>query len=246
MNKRLSRLLFSFLLLLITSFSQAKTIKILVFSKTNGFRHKSIPAAKEALILMAKQHNWTLTFTEDSLTFNDYKSLKQYKAVIFLMTTGKVFGTQQEEVFQKYIEKGGGLITLHTGTDCEMNWEWYMNTVGGKFKNHPKQQQAKFIIEDSIHPATKLLPKEWFHFDEIYNFASPINPITHTLISVDESSYSGGTMGNIHPIAWTNNCKKGRIFQTAFGHADDSYTDKNMLEHITGGINWVLGFKYSY
>jgi len=243
MKKRLLQLLLSLLLLLITSFSQAKTIKILVFSKTNGFHHKSIPAAKEALILMAKQHNWTLTFTEDSLAFNDYKSMKQYKAVIFLMTTGKVFGIQQEEVFQKYIEKGGGLITLHTGTDCEMNWEWYMNTVGGKFKNHPKQQLAKFIIEDSTHPATKQLPKEWLHFDEIYNFGSPVVSSAHILICVDESTYTGGTMGALHPIVWYNYCKKGRIFQTALGHADDCYVDNNVLQHISGGINWVLGLK---
>jgi len=243
MNKKLLQLFFTLLLLVITSLSQAKTIKLLVFSKTNAFRHKSIPAAKDALILMAKQQNWTLTFTEDSLSFNDYKTLKQYKAVIFLMTTGKVFGTQEEEVFQKYIENGGGLITLHTGTDCEMKWDWYMNTIGGKFKNHPKQQQAKFIIEDSVHPATKLLPREWLHFDEIYNFVSPIVSAAHILISVDETSYTGGTMGSNHPIAWYNWSKKGRIFQTALGHTDDCYVDKDMLEHVLGGINWVLGFK---
>ncbi len=244
MNNRLLLFFFSLLLLFVTSFVQAKSIKILVFSKTNGFRHKSIPAAKEALIKMANQQSWVLTFTEDSLAFNEYKSLKQYKAVVFLMTTGKVLGTKQEEIFQKYIEKGGGLITLHTGTDCEMNWDWYMNTIGGKFKNHPKQQQAKFLVEDSTHPSTKSLPRTWMHFDEIYNFVSPVITSAHILISVDETSYSGGTMGNNHPIAWYDYSKKGRVFQTALGHTDNCYVDKDMLAHVIGGINWAMGIKH--
>ena len=192
------------LLLLLTLFTsiEAKSIKLLVYSKTNGYRHKSIPAAKEALTMLAKDNNWEITFTEDSLSFNDYKSLKRYNAIVFVMTTGKIFDSIQEQSFEKYLEKGGGLLTLHTGTDCEQHWDWYMKTIGAQFKGHPKQQQARFVVVDSTHPATKLLPKEWIALDELYNFAAPVSVDEHSLVEVDETSYTGGTMNGKHPLVW--------------------------------------------
>ena len=238
--KRVLICAFVVIILCFSTSIEAKPIKILVYSKTNGFRHKTIPAASTALTALAKENNWTITFTEDSLLFSKYNALKHYKAIIFLYATGKIFGTEEENAFSKYIEKGGALVTIHTGSDCEQNWDWYMNLIGAKFKNHPKQQQARFVVKDSTHLSTKLLPKEWLHFDEIYNFASPVSADGHLLLSVDESSYTGGTMGAAHPIVWYRNFKKGKVFQTALGHTDACYTDKDFLHHLVGGIKWAL------
>ena len=228
------------LMLSFSLLSEAKPIKILVYSKTNGFRHKTIPTAITALTTIAKDNNWQLTFTEDSLLFSKYKQLKHYRAVLFLYTTGKVLGNEEESAFKKYIEKGGALVTIHTGTDCEQNWDWYMNVIGAKFKSHPKQQQAKFIVQDTTHLSTNKLPKEWLHFDEIYNYAAPVLSDVHVLLTVDESSYTGGTMGALHPIAWYKNINKGCVFQTALGHTDACYTDKNFINHLVGGIKWAI------
>ena len=219
---------------------EAKPIKILVYSKTNGFRHKTIPTAIAALKTLAMDNDWQLTFTEDSLMFSKYKLLKKYKAILFLYTTGKVLGNEEEIAFKKYIDNGGAWITIHTGTDCEQNWDWYVTTIGAKFKNHPKQQQAKFLIQESQHPSTTKLPKEWLHFDEIYNYDAPVSADVHILITVDESSYTGGTMGTLHPIAWYKNVNKGRVFQTALGHTDACYSDKDFINHLVGGIKWAL------
>ena len=221
-------------------FSEAKPIKILVYSKTNGFRHKTIPTAITTLTTIAKDNNWQLTFTEDSLLFSKYKQLKHYRAVLFLYTTGKVLGNKEESAFKKYIEKGGVLVTIHTGTDCEQNWDWYMNAIGAKFKSHPKQQQAKFIVQDSTNLSTNKLPKEWLHFDEIYNYSAPVLSDVHVLLTVDESSYTGGTMGIVHPIAWYKKINKGRVFQTALGHTDACYADKDFISHLVGAIKWAL------
>ena len=62
----------------------------------------------------------------------------------------------------------------------------------------------------------------------------------HILITVDESSYTGGTMGTLHPIAWYKNVNKGRVFQTALGHTDACYSDKDFINHLVGGIKWAL------
>lgn len=216
--------------------------RLLVISKTNGFRHKAIPAATLALQKLGEDNHWAIDFTEDSTRLGSYKILKRYDAVIFLFATGKILGAEGEEALKKYLEKGGGLATVHTGTDVEKNWDWYMQTIGAKFKGHPKQQSAVFNIEDPLHPATNLLPKQWTHFDELYNFAGPVSKDVHVLLSVDEASYQGGTMDNHHPMAWTSMVgKKGRIFQTALGHTEACYSDSLFLGHLKGGIEWAGG-----
>ncbi|MBC7721163.1 MAG: ThuA domain-containing protein [Pedobacter sp.] len=229
-----------FLIIFLISISQlqAQKIKLLAFSKTNGYRHGAIGAAKIALTLMAAQNNWEINFTEDSLQFSSYKALRKYNAVIFMFVTGKVFDTQQEAAMQKYVEKGGGFLTLHTGTDAEYDWPWYNYAVGAKFKSHPKQQIAKFLVLDTVHPSTKMLPKIWTRFDELYNFREPIAANIHVLMELDETSYTGGTMGK-HPIAWYQTVKKGRVLQTALGHTDASYKEDLFLQHLKGAIKWV-------
>jgi uncharacterized protein len=229
---------FMLLLNLASGQLNAQTIKLLAISKTGGFRHGAIPAAKAALTLMAQQQNWNITFTEDSLQFSDYKTLKQYDAIIFVMTTGNIFSEKEQIAVQKFVEKGGGLLTIHTGTDTEYDWPWYNAAIGAKFKNHPHQQQAKFLVKDATHPASKMLPKEWIRFDELYNFNESIPDNIHVLIELDETSYTGGTMGK-HPMAWYQHVKKGRVFQTALGHTDASYKEDLFLQHLQGAIEWV-------
>lgn len=219
---------------------EAKPIKLLVMTKTTGYRHQSIAAAKQALQLMAKQNHWQIVFTEDSTQFNSYKNLKHYNAIIFAGTTGSLFDSIQKASFKKYIQKGGGFVGIHTTTDTEMDWPWYMQMIGAKFKSHPKQQQASFRVVDTTHPSTKMLPSTWSRFDELYNFTDTLNKNIHVLIDLDESTYQGGTMGAHHPIAWYQYFEGGRIFQTALGHTNESYQEELFLQHITGGILWAI------
>ena len=154
-------------------------------------------------------------------------------------TTGNILGTKQQVAFKKYIHKGGGFVSIHTGSDTEKGWLWYMKMIGAKFKSHPEQQQAKFIISDNTHPATKMLPPEWIRFDELYNFTDTPDPKIKVLITPDESSYKGGTMGQHHPIAWYQYFEGGRIFHTAPGHTDESFKEEKMLLHLEGAIVWA-------
>ncbi|MES2775448.1 MAG: ThuA domain-containing protein [Bacteroidota bacterium] len=234
-----------FLLLLLSGYQylQAKPAKLLVMYKTNGFVHKTIPAAKAALTLLASQNGWEMEFTNDSLAFSSFNKLKQYQAIIFMHTTGDILGVEQQEAVEKYMHKGGGFVTIHTGTDTEKDWPWYMKMVGAKFKNHPAQQEAKFVIPDRTHPSTKMLPEVWTRFDELYNFADSLDPKIIVLIELDESSYKGGTMGAHHPIAWCQYFEGGRVFQTALGHTDESFKEEKFLQHLTGGIRWAAGLE---
>ena len=212
-------------------------IRVLIFSKTNGFRHSSIPVGIAAIKKLGAENGFDVDATEDSTMFNT-NNLKKYAAVIFLSTTGKVLGTPEEKALQDYIHNGGGFMGIHAATDCEYKWQWYGDLVGGYFKSHPKQQMAKFMVVDKNHPATKDLPDVWERFDELYNFKY-LNPNLKVLIKIDEHSYTGGENGDNHPMAWYHEFEGGRAFYTELGHTEESYSEPLYLKHILGGIRWV-------
>lgn len=215
--------------------------QVLVFTKTNGFRHSSIEKGVATLVRLGAAHNFEVTQTEDSLQFNT-ANLKKYQLVIFLNTTMDVLGDAEEAAFEGYIRGGGSFMGIHAAADTEYEWPWYGKLVGAYFISHPKQQDAVIEVVDHNHPATEHLASTWTHFDEWYNFKD-INPNVHVLMKLDESSYEGGKNGNDHPIAWYHEYDGGRAFYTGLGHTEDSYDDQNFRQHLVGGIEYCLGRK---
>jgi len=214
--------------------------RILVFSKTMGFHHASIPKGIDAIIKLGKENGFDVDTTTNSDYFNN-DSLKKYSAVIFLNTTGHVLNYIQRAAFERYIQAGGGFVGVHSATDTEYDWGWYGRLVGAYFNGHPNPQEAKFIIKDKDFPATKFFKDTiWTRTDELYNFKK-INPDIHVLITIDESSYKGGTNGAFHPMSWYHNYDGGRAFYTEMGHTDESYSEPLYLKHLLGGIEYAIG-----
>jgi len=234
------KLLICIVLCLLTSSVVAKQ-KVLVFSKTKGFHHASIPAGIAAIFKLGSENNFAVDTTTNSEKFT-YYNLKQYASVIFLNTTGDVLNDDQQAEFQKYIRAGGGFVGVHSATDTEYDWPWYGNLVGAYFKSHPAQQNATFHVVDRDFIATKHLPAEWRRFDELYNFKW-MAPNLHVLITIDEKSYTGGNMGANHPMSWYHSYDGGRAFYTELGHTDESYSDPLYLQHLLGGIKYAMGRK---
>ncbi|MFI5140387.1 MAG: ThuA domain-containing protein, partial [Sphingobacteriales bacterium] len=224
----------------VAGLSVAAKPKVLIFSKTVGWHHASIPVGIAAVIKLGQENNFDVDTTTDSKKFT-YDNLKQYAAVIFLSTTGDVLNDVQQGEFEKYIRAGGGFAGVHSATDTEYDWPWYGNLVGAYFKNHPDHQQvATLHIVNPDFIATKHLPAEWKRLDEWYNFKW-IAPGLHVLITIDEKSYTGGANGDYHPMSWYHEYDGGRAFYTALGHTDESYADPLYLKHLLGGIQYAMG-----
>jgi len=217
--------------------------RLLVFSKTGGFRHASIKDGKIALQKLATEHNFAVDFTEDSTVFND-ANLAHYDAVVFLLTTGEILNDSQQAAFERYIRAGGGYVGIHSATDTEYTWSWYGGLVGAYFDRihgHSKVVQATVHVVDRTHPSTVMLPALWVRTDEWYNFASNPSGRVHVLLTVDEKTYKGGVMGANHPIAWYHEYDGGRAWYTAMGHTSESYYEPLFLAHLWGGITYAVG-----
>lgn len=219
--------------------------RLLVFSKTAAFRHASIPAAIEALRGLGQEHHVAIDFTENSSVFTP-ANLARYAAVIFLLTTGTVLDSQQASSLEGYIHAGGGYVGVHSATDTEYNWPWYGRLVGAYFDRvhgHSKVVRATVHVVDPTTPSTSMLPSTWVRTDEWYNFATNPAGTVHVLLTVDETTYQGGVMGSLHPIAWYHNFEGGRAWYTAMGHTAESYSEPLFLAHLWGGIVYAAGNK---
>ena len=215
-----------------------KAPRVLVFSKTKGFHHASIPFGIAAVQKLGTENNFVVDTTTDATLFTR-RNLKKYAAVIFLNTTGDVLNAEQQEAFEKYIRSGKGFLGVHAATDTEYDWPWYNQLVGAYFKSHPKQQEAMLTVTDPTHISTGHLPAQWKRFDEWYNFKSIQNGL-HVLLTIDEKSYTGGENGDVHPMAWYHEFDGGRAFYTELGHTDASYADPLFLKHLLGGIQYAM------
>jgi cytochrome c len=214
--------------------------RVLVFSRTVGFRHNSIPDGARMIRAIGQRLNFGVDTTEDATQFNE-ANLKRYTAVVFMSTTGNVLNANQQIDFERFIQAGGGFVGIHSATDTEYEWPWYNQLVGAQFAGHPPgTPRAVLNVIRRGHPATDSLPDRWERTDEWYNFRN-LNNRVNVLITIDEKTYTGGTNGDFHPISWYHDFDGGRAFYTAGGHTKESFREPLFVKHVTGGFLYALG-----
>lgn len=81
----------------------------------------------------------------------------------------------------------------------------------------------------------------WHHAGT--NFTVNPRGKVHVIATLDEKSFHGGTMGEDHPIVWSRQIGQGRLWYTALGHTEASYTEPEFVRHVLGGIQIAAGLK---
>lgn len=216
--------------------------RVLVFSKTKGWKHTSIPFGIAAIQKLGREHNFRVDTTKNADYFND-DSLKHYQAVIWLSTTGNVLNQVQQAAFERYIQAGGGYMGIHAAADTEYDWPWYNQLVGAYFASHPSNsnvRKATVDVTDKNHTSTSMLPDHWERTDEWYNYRSFYSDL-NVLANLDENTYDGGINGSNHPIAWYHEFDGGRAYYTGGGHEDSSFSEPLFVQHLMGALTWVMG-----
>ncbi|MEM7571549.1 MAG: ThuA domain-containing protein [Bacteroidota bacterium] len=245
MKSRILFFFFGFLLLLVAISlmgcgDKGQPSKILVFSKTAGFRHASIVAGQEMFFELGQANGFQVDTSEDASLFH-LTNLKQYTAIVFLNTTGNILNEAQQLALQQFMQTGGGWLGIHAAADTEYDWSWYNELVGAYFNGHPgnpnvRQGDLHVLVPD--HPATSHLNRVWTRFDEWYNYRD-IKDFT-TLIRIDEDSYEGGTNGDFHPMTWCRPFENGHMFYTGLGHTAATYAEPEFRQLIIGALQYVM------
>ncbi|WP_158969644.1 ThuA domain-containing protein [Paraglaciecola sp. L3A3] len=232
---------------LLSTSSFAEQFKVLLFTKSAAWHHKSVNEGVDAIKLIAQNHHFEVVWHEDANQFKP-ENLKQYQAVIFLQTTGDILNDQQQAALKGFIQAGNGFVGIHSASDTEYGWPWFGKLVGRRFHIHPQIQTARMSVINNSFPGLEYFPESGLWTEEWYEFGEELSPNLQYILSVDESTYDpkvqwgdkiGKGLGDFHPVAWYQNIEGGRSFYTALGHMPATYSNKAFQEHIFGGIYWA-------
>jgi cytochrome c len=222
---------------LVASLALFRPVEALVFTKTAGFRHDSIPEAVAAMSTLDPARI-RVRATEDSAEFTA-RNLGRYDVVVFLLTTGDVLDGRQQAAMEGFVEAGGGFVGVHSASDTEYDWPWYGSLVGAYFLSHPEIQPADVTVQQPPHSTMAGLPPVWRRVDEWYDFRAAPGAHCHVEARVDESTYQGGKMGRDHPVVWWSEAGKGRSWYTAMGHTKESYSEPEFVRMLERAVLWA-------
>jgi type 1 glutamine amidotransferase len=218
---------------------------MLIFSKTNSYRHSSIPDAVRAVQALAKKRGWSAFATENAEIFNPAQ-LAKFDVVVFASATGDMFTPAQRNAIQAWIGKGRGFVGLHGAGDGS-HPDWYKAMLGySGYTGHPggadQFQTSDLIVTDRAHPATRHLPARWRWTEEYYAYSMPPRADAHILARLDETGMRlepKHTMGDKHALVWWRCEGRARIFYSALGHKPETWRDPAHLKLVDGAIRWA-------
>lgn len=252
--------------------------RVLIYTKTAGFRHASIPDGIKAFEKLGDENDVHMYNTEDEDKFEDEDWVNGWDAMVFLSVSGTIFNSQGAVNMMKYIENGGGYMGVHEACDAMYKSPWYGRLVGAYFDYHPYIQRFTLDVQTHDHPSTSFLNDTWSVYDEVYTFNSdPRDLGKKVVLTADSKTFKDPTgpglkilrkTEGVHPIAWyaegglldepeknigggvmdTHKTPKnqrgsggpGRAFYTGLGHTHSCWEKDDMVQHVWGGLKWVL------
>ncbi len=225
--------------------------KVLLYYKNGkGYVHDNILASRNAFIKLGQEQKFSLDTSSNPVVFKE-ENLKQYHAIVFSNTNNDVFDTESQKLaFMRYIQAGGGFVGIHSACGTERNWHWFKQMLGGTFLVHPPFQEFNVLVVDNTHPSTQNMPEVWTVKDELY-FLKEMNPTIRVLMVSDFSKIKDGknmpeTFGTVFPAVWCNTFDGGRQWYTALGHDKTDFENPLYMQHILGGLQWVVCKKLDY
>lgn len=232
------------------------SLRVLLYTKTNAFRHSEGIEASRALIdEVASRRGWAVFHTENSAVF-DATHLGRFDVVVFSSASGNHASDEQDAAFRAWLEGGGGWVGIHAAGDgSHDSFTWYAeNLRSGKYLGHimgPQTQEARVVVEARDHPVTRGLPAEFKHSEEWYSWDRGAREAGFdVLLTVDESSYEPfirrlGQEVDIsmkdHPVVWSRCVGTGRAVYSAMGHWGEAYQQDYTKRLLENAIEWASG-----
>jgi len=230
----------------------AKVHRVLVFSRTDGFRHKSIPYCNKALELMGEKTGvFEVTFSEDMSVFTA-ENLKQFDAIVFNNSVGLDFGDSGgDKALLDFVRSGKGVAAIHSATDSFANSPEVAEMLGGRFDGHPWKAKETWAVklDEPQHTLTAVFGGEGFKIrDEIYRHQPVgLRERCRVLISLDMNDDATRSVKGLRPtdndvpVSWVRPYGKGRVFYGCFGHKPDIFWNPEVLSYYLAGIQYCLG-----
>ncbi|MCX6937903.1 MAG: ThuA domain-containing protein [Verrucomicrobia bacterium] len=235
------------------TFAPAQARRVLVFFRTEGFVHKSIPVGILALQRLGeKTKAFTTAASEDMAQFTP-ENLARFDAVVFLNSTGLKFTDPlHRQALLEFVRGGKGVIGLHAATDNFPDWPEGQALIGGVFHSHPWNagEVSAVKLDEPKHVLNLPFGETGFWIrEELYQISGPYSrEKQRVLLSLDMSKTQNARPAdkikrtdNDFPVSWIHTEGKGRVFYTSLGHNEDIFYVRPVLSHLLEGIRYALG-----
>ncbi|MFN7985344.1 MAG: ThuA domain-containing protein [Vicinamibacterales bacterium] len=286
---RVSLLVLALLAMTYGSSAQAPSRKKLLFLTHPAlYKHTSLEPAEKAVKELGAKNGYDVTTLEGfrqaadkiDLTMLTPQYLPQFHGQM-LMTNGNLPLTlDQKKAIVDYVRNGHALIGTHCATLTLYDYPEFGEMFGGYYRRSivatnkiGEANLGVLKVEDTSHPATRMLGSNWPLAEEFYQFGTavwdPARPTenisqvgrlhiplafsrdkVHVLLSLDTTKMDLTGLGpdivkgGDYPQAWSKNFGTGRVFYTALGHRDDIWSNDAIFRaHVNGGIRWALGLE---
>lgn len=227
---------------------QQQLRRVLVFSKTAGFRHESVEAGVAAIVDLGRTHGFDVDATEDADWFTDER-LAAYDVVVWMQVSGVVLEPSHREAYERFTSRGGGFVGVHAASDGERGWPLYDALVGARFASHPPGvSDAVLHRADVDDPSIEGRPASWSWTDEWYRMDRDPSVGAEVLVTVDPRVFGENTteeeMGTTmpgYPVTWRRTAGPARAWYTSLGHEPEAYADEDFRSHLHGGLLSAAG-----
>jgi type 1 glutamine amidotransferase/HEAT repeat protein len=227
--------------------------RLLVFYRTEGFVHQSIPVGNHAFVRLGEATGaWTAELSDDMASF-DPQNLQRFDAVVFHNTTRLAFADpKHRQALLDFARRGKGVAGIHAGSDNFYDWPEGQALIGGIFHNHPwnARDTVAVKIDEPAHPVVAAFGGQGFWIrEEIYQIVGPYSrERQRVLLSLDMSKPENARPADRivredqdFPISWIKQEGKGRVFYSSLGHNKEIFSTPEVLQHFLDGLQFALG-----
>ena len=225
---------------------------LLVFNRSEGFRHSAIPYCARAIEILGKKTGAFETVQSDDYSVFLPENIKRFDAVCLNNTTQLKFEDPAlRKSLLEFISGGKGIIGIHSATDNFPTWPEAQELLGGVFDGHPWTADGTWEVKitDPSHPLTAAFGgKNFLIRDEIYRVRQiDLRKNSRVLVALDMQSGRNREVNGVRtsdkdiPISWVRTYGRGRLFYCSLGHNSEVYMNGEVLRHYLDGIQFALG-----
>ncbi len=169
------------------------------------------------------------TYTDNPEDLNK-ETLANYDGLMIYANHEKIT-PEEEEALLGFVDEGKGFIPIHCASFCFQNSPRYIDLVGGQFLKHDTGTFVATIVNRE-HPVMQSLDT-FSTWDETY---------VHGKLTNDRTVLMERIEGDHHePWTWVKEQGKGRVFYTAYGHDERTWSNPGFQKLIRQGILWAVG-----
>ena len=214
----------------------------ILFLGDNG-HHKPIERVPEIMAALgSKGINFTYT---DKLEDLNADNLNKYDGLLIYANWDSI-GKPQEKALMDYVSSGHGLIPVHCASWCFRNSPEYVDKmVGGQFFRHKMDTIQMRLIEKPNAMLAGLPPLKAYDETYVHTHLQPDNNVLAVRDIKPEQAAdvtAAGRPGAVEePYTWTRQYGKGRVFYTAYGHDERTWSQPGFQQMLERGILWAIG-----